>query len=165
MVRSHALGRPGNPTGGHYDPSARSSLDWDWHTASSQEARTRGLCLWRKPETRSRQWSAEWRARRSQDARPPQGGRLMVAPPGAPFPSLFARDGREDGVPGAAKNTGDDSCLIETCLIETCLIETCLIETCLIETWLFENTDRGWNARPGRQKKINPARASIRCCA
>jgi len=29
--------------------------------ASSQEARTRGLCLWRKPEARSRQWSAERR--------------------------------------------------------------------------------------------------------
>ncbi len=29
-VRTPAPGRPGTPTGGHYDPSARSSLDWDW---------------------------------------------------------------------------------------------------------------------------------------
>ena len=122
-ARNPALGRPGNPTGGHYDPSASSSLDWDWPNASSQEARTRSLCLWRKPEARSRQWSAEWRARRSQDARPPQGGRLMVAPPGAPFPSHFEGPERDYGLPGAAKNTGDDACLIET--------------------WLFENADRG----------------------
>jgi len=29
-VRTPALGRPGTPSGGHYDRSARSSLDWDW---------------------------------------------------------------------------------------------------------------------------------------
>jgi hypothetical protein len=28
-VRSLAPGRLRDPTGGHYDPSARSSLDWD----------------------------------------------------------------------------------------------------------------------------------------
>jgi len=28
--RTPAPGRPGDPIGGHYDPSARSSLDWDW---------------------------------------------------------------------------------------------------------------------------------------
>ena len=46
------------------------------------------------PGTEKPQWSAGWRARRSQDARPPQGGTTMVAPPGAPFPSLFVRDGK-----------------------------------------------------------------------
>ena len=42
VVRSHALGRPRDPIGGHYDPSAGSLLDWDWPQASSQETRTRG---------------------------------------------------------------------------------------------------------------------------
>ena len=50
--RTPAPGRPGTPTGRHYDPSARSSLDWDWtvDVASSQEARTRRLCLWLQAE-------------------------------------------------------------------------------------------------------------------
>jgi hypothetical protein len=52
------------------------------------EARTR--------DQKSPRWSAEWRARRSQDARPPQGGRLMVAPLGAPFPSHIC-EGRDEG--------------------------------------------------------------------
>jgi hypothetical protein len=30
VVRSHALGRPRDPIGGQYDPSAGSLLDWDW---------------------------------------------------------------------------------------------------------------------------------------
>jgi hypothetical protein len=30
QVRKPALGRPWDPIGGHYDPSAGSLLDWDW---------------------------------------------------------------------------------------------------------------------------------------
>ena len=29
-ARNLALGRPRDPIGGHYDPSAGSLLDWDW---------------------------------------------------------------------------------------------------------------------------------------
>src|SRR6478735_4699746 len=35
--------------------------------------------------------------------------RTMVAPPGAPSPSRFAWDEKDDGVPGARKNAGEDA--------------------------------------------------------
>jgi hypothetical protein len=40
----------------------------------------------------------------------------MDAPLGAPSPQLFEGDERDDGVPGAAKNTGDDAWLFENCI-------------------------------------------------
>jgi hypothetical protein len=55
---------------------------------------------------------------------------LMVAPLGAPFPRAWpegkkesppkpqGEGGRDYGVPGAEKNTGDDACLIETWLFD-----------------------------------------------
>ena len=73
--------------------------------------------------------SAEWRARLRRARRRHQASGLMVAPPGAPFPSHACRVypicadkkcgglrkaplrwGWEDSVPGAAKNTGDRAC-------------------------------------------------------
>src|SRR5665647_1093672 len=59
-------------------------------------------------------WSAEWRARRSQDAPTPQGVRMLVAPLGAPFPSHVARAAKQTtAVPAPVKNTGDDAWLFD----------------------------------------------------
>ena len=43
VVRNHALGRPRDPPGRHYDRSAGSRLDWDWPKAANslQGARPR----------------------------------------------------------------------------------------------------------------------------
>jgi hypothetical protein len=101
--RTPAPGRPGNPSGGHYDPSASSSLDWDWPNASSQEARTRGLCLWPRPEARAALERREAPAfSKGNAARRKDPVRRSVLHP------LGFSEGRkrEDGVPGAAKNTG-----------------------------------------------------------
>src|SRR5579875_963261 len=54
-----------------------------------------------------RTWSAGWRARRSQGAPPPEGGKLTVRH-SALHPLIVFREGkRDDGEPGAANNTGD----------------------------------------------------------
>ena len=55
------------------------------------------------------QWSAERRPRLATGA-----ARLLPdAPFGAPLPSVCPRGkGREDRLPGAAKNTGADACLL-----------------------------------------------------
>jgi hypothetical protein len=97
-VRNRSTGRPGKPTGGHYDPSARCSLDWDWPNASSQEARTRGLCLWqsrrceppwsaeRRPRSRKesaarlKDWCAAWRSTPSASRRGKKGNTAHPAP-------------------------------------------------------------------------------------
>ena len=64
-----------------------------------------------------RTWSAGWRARRSQGALPPIRRQTSVAHPALHPLALFCggdsprppveRGNRDDGVPGAAKNTGD----------------------------------------------------------
>ncbi len=59
LVTTHS-GDPGTPPCGHYDPHARSSLYEDRYVA--------GSCK-RGPGRQIRKWSAERRARRSQDAR------------------------------------------------------------------------------------------------
>ena len=73
-ARNPAPGRPGKPTGGHYDPSASCSLDWDWRKASSQEARTQGLCL--RP-SRRRDRDGAPRGARILQKRMRQDGRLV----------------------------------------------------------------------------------------
>jgi len=55
-------GGPEGPPGGHYDPSASGSLDWDWRKCLVPgSAGDRGLCLWRKPGDAKPRWSAERR--------------------------------------------------------------------------------------------------------
>ena len=85
-------GGPGLRPGGTMTPPR--GARWTGTGASPRpEARTRRVSL-AKAEARSRQWSAEWRARRTPEAPAFREGarrlRLMVAPPGAPFPSAFA---------------------------------------------------------------------------
>jgi len=103
-ARNPALGRPGEPPGGHYDPSAWSTLDWDWPKASSQEARTRRLCFWRKPEMRA----AMERREAPVFLKRERGMTTKDAPLGAPSPRLV-RGGSEGktAYPAPLKNTGD----------------------------------------------------------
>jgi hypothetical protein len=119
-ARNPAPGRPGDPLGGHYDPSARSSLDWDWPIASSQETRTRGLCL--RP-SRRREAAVERReapAFLATGTR--QDGRLVRR---SVLHSLALCEGqrkacppkpegrrRKDGVPAPLKNRGDGARLL-----------------------------------------------------
>jgi hypothetical protein len=107
-ARNPALGRPRDPIGRHYGRSARSSLDWDWHVASSQETRTRGQ--------KSPRWSAERRAHLARCARTARCGSTMLRR-SALRPPLFSRG--KEGAPesgrgrrptrGRLKNTGDES--------------------------------------------------------
>src|SRR6185437_11461989 len=98
---------PGSPPGRHYDRSARSSLDWDRlrrltaAKATSQEARTWGLCLRRKSGDASRVERREAPALRKRSA-----ARLKTgAPLGAPLPRWCggekcpAKAGKEFGAP------------------------------------------------------------------
>ena len=63
LVTSHP-GGPGAPIGGHYDPSARSSLDWDW--PKRPRPRKRG------PGDRNRHKRSAGRRARSRNAPPPK---------------------------------------------------------------------------------------------
>ena len=114
FVTPHS-GGPGTRSGGIRTAPPGARLDWDWHSASSQETRTRGQ--------KSPQWSAEGRpsarAKRkghaSQACRAAapaaQGASQAPASLGAPLPSLGAKGRpRHDGVPRAAKNRGDGAC-------------------------------------------------------
>jgi membrane peptidoglycan carboxypeptidase len=83
---------------------------------TSQEAQTWGSSRWREPETQSRKQA---RRREPRGCGAPQGARLspegagvarrrsIHAPRGAPRPLMLrVRGNQDDGVPGAAKNTG-----------------------------------------------------------
>jgi hypothetical protein len=129
-ARNRGTGRSRDPTGGHYDPSARSSLD---RAVSGLLGRRRSAVLSRrrqnprKEETwtwkrgpgirNRRQWSAERRLPADRKAgrtrlasvsggsrRAAQGVSQAPAFPGAPLPSGGVDC--DDGLPGAAKNTG-----------------------------------------------------------
>jgi len=91
VARSHALGRPREPTGRHHDRSARSSLDWDWHVASSQEARTRGRCL---RLVRRRETAMERREAPAFLATGTRQDGKTGAPPGAPSPRFMRGEKR-----------------------------------------------------------------------
>jgi hypothetical protein len=68
------------------------------------------------PGTEKPRWSAERRPRSPKESA--ANGRTG-APLGAPSPQAFCLgEKRQDGVPGAAKNTGDDARLHESWLFE-----------------------------------------------
>ena len=122
-ARNPALGRPRDPIGGHYDLSARSSLDWEW----TNGCRTAEVSLARKgvtprpagpvhkpgnadPRTEKPPWRAERRrtfARRC--AHKEWSRRLARHPPRfvEGTKEMPRERGEDDGLPGAAKNTGD----------------------------------------------------------
>jgi len=127
--RTPAPGRPRDPIGGHYGPSARSSLDWDCandcrcaetppaHKGATPRpagsAQTPGNA---DPGIRNRRRGAPRGARTFWNE---GAARLKTgAPLGAPPPRCF--EGHEQGpapagwktaYPGPIKNTGDDACL------------------------------------------------------
>src|SRR5664279_655520 len=94
-------GGPEGPPGGHYDPSASGSLDWNWPQASSQEARATGACAAGASPRCEPRWSTE---RRPRSPKGSAARRIRMRLIGAPSPH-FLRGGRrgEDGVPGTAK--------------------------------------------------------------
>ena len=133
LASTHS-GGPGSPS----VPTTGDCLQWldAARTKGGESCPDRGG---RSPPVRARKlrprgqksppWSAEWRARLRRARRRHQASGLMVAPPGAPFPSHACRVypicadkkcgglrkaplrwGWEDSVPGAAKNTGDRAC-------------------------------------------------------
>ena len=128
-LRRPALGRPRDPIGGHYDPSARSSLDWDRSTCFGRaKVRQADEANWhqslekkpgRKPGNadlgiRNRRRGAP-RGARILQKRMRQDGRLVRHSVLHPL-DLFEGDkagpapaGRGYGLPGAAKNTGADA--------------------------------------------------------
>ena len=97
-ARNLAPGRPGTPTEGHYDPSAR----------SSQSARERGA-MSADPGPKI----AAMERRKAPVARKGHGKTNTDAPDRRSIPSIF-RGGRKRkaACPGPFKNTGDDACLI-----------------------------------------------------
>ena len=129
-LRRPALGRPRDPIGGHYDPSARSSLDWDRSTCFGRaKVRQADEANWhqslekkpgRKPGNadlgiRNRRHGVP-RGARILQKRMRQDGRLVRHSVLHPLACRGARKrprewGRKDGLPGAAKNTGDFACL------------------------------------------------------
>ena len=93
----------GHRPDGYYGPPARSSLTVRG-SSPRREARPDAGSHLTGGEGNRHQWSAERRARRSQDARPRK--RHLDAPSGAPLPScFFERETRSDGVPGAKNLT------------------------------------------------------------
>ena len=126
VVRSLALGRSRDPTGGHYDPSARSSLDRAVSDVGGSDARSGDEPACRKPEDeRDEDLEARTRGQKSRDGAPwgahPSPGCPRFAKRGlswmrhAALHPLGYRGGNEGpagagkdyGLPGAAKNTGD----------------------------------------------------------
>ena len=103
-VRCPAPGTPREPIGRHYDRSARSSLDWDW-----RQCLVPGNA---DPGKRNRRDGA------------PAGARTSATVCGKTYdwcairrsiPSAFCRREKpDDGLPGAAKNTGDGARLRQT---------------------------------------------------
>ena len=114
--RTPAPGRPGTPTGGHYDPSARSSLDWDWRKPRPRK-RGPGACVSGEGWGREPPWSAERRPHPWQQERGKTEDWCAAwrsTPSALPEGKRRPRErGRDYGVPGAAKNTGDDVWLFE----------------------------------------------------
>jgi hypothetical protein len=118
LVTSHS-GGVGAPPGGHYEPPASSSLTAEPLLARSSDAR--------QPDEGNWRGRADGKTDGSPKARPgaegkrrdgaPQGAAILAtriaskrtdAPSGAPSPSIAFRGQKpQDGVPGAAKNTGD----------------------------------------------------------
>jgi hypothetical protein len=110
-ARNLALGTPRNPARAVLWPLCREPTARSAAPMPQTEARDRGV--------KSPRWSAERRARRSQDARHASQAWLVApiarrdsAPLGAPLPSQ--RGALDDGVPGAANNTGGEACLDDT---------------------------------------------------
>jgi hypothetical protein len=104
LVSSHSGGF-GTPPGRHYDPSVRSSLDWDRATAS-QEARPgvgAEFSFRAKPPVERREaWRPSHGRRRASQAR-----RISVAPFGAPLPSLCRGEREIPARPRLTKNRAD----------------------------------------------------------
>ncbi len=144
--RTPAPGRPGKPTGGHYDPSARSSLDWDWRQCLVPGSADPGPVSLATSRRREPRWSAGRRPHSRKGMRTDGYGRASrrsitsacsrgKGKTGVPAPVYNRGDvarppsrqatagslrnrrlasrssaGAKAGVPGAAKNTGDDAC-------------------------------------------------------
>ena len=134
-ARNPALGRSRDPTGGHDDPSARSSLDWDRSngfgravTRDKPMRRTGAAALGRSrngnQEARTRERKSPQTERREAPSRRSQGGKdtplkacRAAAPaaqgvsqtpafPGAPLPLIGGRMACHAGLPGAVKEYG-----------------------------------------------------------
>ena len=109
---SRTRAAPGAPPGGHYEPQA-----WppgpDRPPCASPKMRrpagtTDGTRKARPGAVRKTPAMARHEAPASLE-RERGTERTMVAPPGAPSPSPLRGTERDDGVPGAEKNTGDDT--------------------------------------------------------
>ena len=101
--RTPAPGRPGKPTGGHYDPSARSSLDWDWRQCLVPGSADPAPVSLAKAGGAKPRWSAGSRPHPSQeDAATERLVRRLALHP----LDLFEGHEKEDGVPGASKKYG-----------------------------------------------------------
>ena len=96
-------GGPGNRPGGIMTPPRAARWTGTGRKASSQEARTRRLCLWREPEARSRDGAPRGaRVPGDRDA----ARRKDWCATRCSIPSPFARgERRDDGAPGAAQIT------------------------------------------------------------
>src|SRR5689334_5297475 len=111
---SRTRAAPGAPPGGHYEPSARSWLSGaDRPLCASPKTRSQGGSNGRSLQSaarRSKEDAAMARHEAPASLERERGTeRTMVAPPGAPSPSRFAWDEKDDGVPGARKNAGEDA--------------------------------------------------------
>ena len=140
-ARNPALGRSRDPTGGHDDPSARSSLDWDRSngfgravTRDKPMRRTGAAALGRSrngnQEARTRERKSPQTERREAPSRRSQGGkdtpRKRVGRPRRPLkgfrkplrfpalrsPSLGGGWLATPAFPGPLKNTGDGACAL-----------------------------------------------------
>jgi len=96
--RTPAPGRPGDPIGGHYDPSAGSRLDW-------------GLAEMPRPRKRGPrdQKSPRWRAERRHVPETVRDYVLTTRRLARHPLGLSRGEELEDGLPGAAKNMGDNA--------------------------------------------------------
>ena len=94
---------------GYYGPPARSSLTVEGPSPRREARPDAGLRL-TGGEGDRHEWSAERRARsdclRNARRAARRASGMVDAPVGAPLPSFFRRGKPDDGVPGAANNTG-----------------------------------------------------------
>src|SRR5689334_22693521 len=102
-------GGHGAPVGRHYDRSARSSLDWDWLTQSPKGG---GLVPGSPVRgQKSPRWSAGRRALSQESACRKAASKTKRCPALRPL-RFWPKGKEEDRLPRAAKNRGDDACLI-----------------------------------------------------